>query len=178
MLIITHYQRILHLVQPSHVHVLYQGRIVREGGPELVDGARGQGLRLDHRRGRRGRRVNGADRAPTCATSPAEFPVLRREFDGQPLAYLDSAATSQTPQPVIDAMRATTPSRAPRSTAASTRSRSRRPTCSRAPASGSRAWLGSTPQETIFTANATAAINLVAYTWGRANVGAGDLVRA
>jgi Fe-S cluster assembly ATP-binding protein len=36
-LIITHYQRILHLVAPSHVHVMYQGRIVREGGPELVD---------------------------------------------------------------------------------------------------------------------------------------------
>jgi Fe-S cluster assembly ATP-binding protein len=36
-LIITHYQRILHLVQPSHVHVMFQGRIVREGGPELVD---------------------------------------------------------------------------------------------------------------------------------------------
>jgi Fe-S cluster assembly ATP-binding protein len=36
-LIITHYQRILHLVQPSHVNVMYQGRIVREGGPELVD---------------------------------------------------------------------------------------------------------------------------------------------
>ena len=36
LLIITHYQRILHLVQPSHVHVLFQGRIVREGGPELV----------------------------------------------------------------------------------------------------------------------------------------------
>jgi len=35
-LIITHYQRILHLVQPSHVHVMYQGRIVKEGGPELV----------------------------------------------------------------------------------------------------------------------------------------------
>ena len=34
----------------------------------------------------------------------AEFPVLRREFDGQPVCYLDSAATSQTPQPVIDAM--------------------------------------------------------------------------
>ena len=28
--------RILHLVQPSHVHVMYQGRIVKEGGPELV----------------------------------------------------------------------------------------------------------------------------------------------
>jgi Fe-S cluster assembly ATP-binding protein len=36
-LIITHYQRILHLVQPSHVHVMYQGRIVKEGGPRLVD---------------------------------------------------------------------------------------------------------------------------------------------
>jgi Fe-S cluster assembly ATP-binding protein len=35
-LIITHYQRILHLVQPSHVHVMYKGRIVREGGPSLV----------------------------------------------------------------------------------------------------------------------------------------------
>src|ERR1700759_1609169 len=35
-LIITHYQRILHLGEPSHVHVLYRGRIVREGGPELV----------------------------------------------------------------------------------------------------------------------------------------------
>jgi Fe-S cluster assembly ATP-binding protein len=36
-LIITHYQRILHLVQPSHVHVMYRGRIVKQGGPELVD---------------------------------------------------------------------------------------------------------------------------------------------
>ncbi len=44
-LIITHYQRILHLVEPSHVHVMYQGRIVREGGPELVSEleARGYG---------------------------------------------------------------------------------------------------------------------------------------
>src|SRR5438445_5927739 len=44
-LIITHYQRILHLVQPSHVHVMFQGRIVKEGGPELVDDleARGYG---------------------------------------------------------------------------------------------------------------------------------------
>jgi Fe-S cluster assembly ATP-binding protein len=36
-LIITHYQRILHLVQPDSVHVLYDGRIVKEGGPELVE---------------------------------------------------------------------------------------------------------------------------------------------
>src|SRR5579872_3481649 len=37
LLIITHYQRILHLVQPSHVHVMYKGRIVKEGGADLVD---------------------------------------------------------------------------------------------------------------------------------------------
>jgi Fe-S cluster assembly ATP-binding protein len=36
-LIITHYQRILHMVEPDFVHVLYQGRIVKEGGPELVE---------------------------------------------------------------------------------------------------------------------------------------------
>ena len=35
-LIITHYQRILHLVEPDAVHVMYDGRIVKEGGPELV----------------------------------------------------------------------------------------------------------------------------------------------
>jgi Fe-S cluster assembly ATP-binding protein len=35
-LIITHYQRILHMVEPSKVHVMYDGRIVKEGGPELV----------------------------------------------------------------------------------------------------------------------------------------------
>jgi Fe-S cluster assembly ATP-binding protein len=35
-LIITHYQRILHLVKPDRVHVMYKGRIVKEGGPELV----------------------------------------------------------------------------------------------------------------------------------------------
>jgi Fe-S cluster assembly ATP-binding protein len=36
-LIITHYQRILHLVKPDFVHVMYDGRIVKEGGPELVE---------------------------------------------------------------------------------------------------------------------------------------------
>jgi Fe-S cluster assembly ATP-binding protein len=35
-LIITHYQRVLHLVEPDRVHVMYEGRIVKEGGPELV----------------------------------------------------------------------------------------------------------------------------------------------
>ncbi len=36
-LIITHYQRILHLVKPDFVHVMYDGRIVKAGGPELVE---------------------------------------------------------------------------------------------------------------------------------------------
>jgi len=35
-LIITHYQRILHMVEPDRVHVMYEGRIVKQGGPELV----------------------------------------------------------------------------------------------------------------------------------------------
>jgi Fe-S cluster assembly ATP-binding protein len=36
-LIITHYQRILHLVKPDLTHVMFEGRIVKEGGPELVE---------------------------------------------------------------------------------------------------------------------------------------------
>jgi cysteine desulfurase / selenocysteine lyase len=106
----------------------------------------------------------------------AEFPVLRREFDGHSLVYLDSAATSQTPQPVIDAMtRYYTESRA-------SIHRGVYPLAVEATDlyEGARAriagWLGSTVEETVFTANATAAINLVAYTWGRRNVGRGDLV--
>jgi len=35
-LIITHYQRILHMVKPQYVHIMYEGRIVKQGGPELV----------------------------------------------------------------------------------------------------------------------------------------------
>jgi cysteine desulfurase / selenocysteine lyase len=106
----------------------------------------------------------------------AEFPVLRREFDGHPVTYLDSAATSQTPLPVIDAMtRYYTESRAsihrgvyPLAVEATDLFEGARGRIAQ--------WLGSTPEETIFTANATMALNLVAYTWGRQNVGAGDLV--
>jgi cysteine desulfurase/selenocysteine lyase len=106
----------------------------------------------------------------------AEFPVLRREINGRPIVYLDSAATSQTPQPVIDAItRYYTESRAsihrgvyPLAVEATDLFEGARQRIA--------TWLGSTPEETIFTANATAAINLVAYTWGRENVGRGDLV--
>src|SRR5437588_8611894 len=106
----------------------------------------------------------------------AEFPTLSREFDGRPVVYLDSAATSQTPQPVIDAMnRYYTEGRAsihrgvyPLAVEATEQFEGARRRVAQ--------WLGSTPEETIFTANATAAINLVAYSWGRQNIRRGDLV--
>jgi cysteine desulfurase/selenocysteine lyase len=106
----------------------------------------------------------------------AEFPVLTREIDGHPVTYLDSAATSQTPQPVIDAMtRYYTESRAsihrgvyPLAVEATELFEGARRRIA--------AWLGSTPEETIYTTNATMAINLVAYTWGRQNIGPGDTV--
>ncbi len=42
-LIITHYQRILHMVQPTRVSIMFEGRIVKEGGPELVEQLEKQG---------------------------------------------------------------------------------------------------------------------------------------
>jgi cysteine desulfurase / selenocysteine lyase len=109
----------------------------------------------------------------TLATpAAADFPVLSQEG----LTYLDSAATAQTARPVLEAMdeyyteyrasihRGVYPLAA-RATDAYEGARER-----------VAAFAGSTPGETVFTRNATEAINLVAYSWGRANVGAGDLV--
>jgi Fe-S cluster assembly ATP-binding protein len=42
-LIITHYQRILHMVEPQFVHIMFDGRIVKQGGPELVTQLEQQG---------------------------------------------------------------------------------------------------------------------------------------
>ena len=42
-LIITHYQRILHLVKPGRVSIIADGKIVKEGGPELVDQLESEG---------------------------------------------------------------------------------------------------------------------------------------
>ena len=112
----------------------------------------------------------------TLTAVAAEFPVLRRTVNGRSLVYLDSAATSQTPQVVLDAMtRYYTHSRA-------SIHRGVYPLAIEATDlyEGARSriadWLKSTPEETIFAANATAAINLVAYSWGRQNVHRGDLV--
>ena len=102
----------------------------------------------------------------------ADFPTLSREG----LVYLDSAATAQTAEPVIEAMDAYY-----RTYRASIH-RGVYPIAAEATEAyeGARgraaAFVGSTAGETIFTRNATEAINLVAYSWGRANVAAGDLV--
>jgi cysteine desulfurase / selenocysteine lyase len=102
----------------------------------------------------------------------AEFPVLSREG----LVYLDSAATSQTPRAVIEAMdayyngyrasihRGVYPL-AVEATEAYEGARAK-----------VAAFTGSTASETVFTRNGTEALNLVAQAWGRANVRAGDLI--
>jgi cysteine desulfurase / selenocysteine lyase len=104
--------------------------------------------------------------------SSAEFPSLAREG----LVYLDTAATAQTVRDAIEAM-----DRYYETYRASIH-RGVYPLAAEATDAyeGARekvaAFMGSTPGETVFTRNATEAINLVAYAWGRANVGPDDLV--
>jgi cysteine desulfurase / selenocysteine lyase len=107
----------------------------------------------------------------------ADFPILGRQINGKPLVYLDSAATSQKPAVVIDAMDDyyrrynANPHRgvytiSEEATAAYESARQRVAAFIHA---------GST-KEVIFTRNTTEAINLVRYSWGRANVHAGDRI--
>ena len=106
----------------------------------------------------------------------ADFPIFSRRFDGRELVYLDSASTSQKPHVVIEAVAEHLRSHnanvhrgvyalAQEADAAYDGARAR-----------VAAFTGAQPQTTIFTKNVTEAINLVAYSWGRANVGAGDAV--
>jgi cysteine desulfurase/selenocysteine lyase len=114
--------------------------------------------------------------AGTLHTEPllaaAEFPTVAHTG----VAYLDSGATSQTPRVVLDAM-----ARYYETTRASVH-RGVYPLAAEATDlfEGARdrvaAWLGWDAPSTIFTRNATEALNLVAGTWGRANVGAGDRI--
>jgi cysteine desulfurase/selenocysteine lyase len=108
----------------------------------------------------------------------ADFPILAREVHpGVPLVYLDSAATSQKPESVIAAI--------------SDYYRAHNANIHRAVHTlaeeatgmyeGARQkvadWIGAErSQEIIFTKNATEAINLVAQTWGRVQLGKGDVV--
>src|ERR1700681_2495026 len=106
----------------------------------------------------------------------ADFPVFARRFDGRELVYLDSGATSQKPAVVI----AAGAEHLRNHNASVRRGVSRLAAEADAAYDGARrrvaAFVGSDPQTTIFTKNVTEAINLVAYAWGRANVGSGDAV--
>ncbi len=106
----------------------------------------------------------------------ADFPIFERRFSGRELIYLDSGATAQKPQVVIDAQAEHLRSHnanvhrgvyalAQEADAAYDDARRR-----------VAAFVGGDPRTTIFTKNVTEAINLLAYSWGRANVGPGDAV--
>jgi len=105
----------------------------------------------------------------------ADFPVLRQLVHGKPLVYLDSAATAQKPCTVIDAVNRFyavdcanihrgVHELSQRSTAAYEKART----------TAQRFLNAASETELIFVRGATEAINLVAQSWGRANVKAGD----
>ena len=106
----------------------------------------------------------------------ADFPVLQRQIGGRPIVYLDSAATAQKPEAVIEAMnRFYREHNAPVHRSVYTLAEEATELFE-----GARgriaAFVGGDPRTTIFTGNATASINLVAYAWGREHVRAGDVV--
>ena len=80
--LITHYQRLLDELQPDHVHILVDGRIVASGGMELAAQLERDGYEAF-------RPVRGMT-ALDVAAIREQFPVLRREIDGTPIVYLDS----------------------------------------------------------------------------------------
>jgi len=106
-----------------------------------------------------------------------DFPLLSREVNGRPIAYLDNAATSQKPQATIDAI-----SNYYRTANANihrgvhTLSVEATEAYESARAKVQRFLGAARPEEIIFVRSATEAINLVAGSYGRANVGAGDEV--
>jgi cysteine desulfurase / selenocysteine lyase len=107
----------------------------------------------------------------------ADFPILKRQVHGRRLVYLDSASSSQKPNAVLDAM-----DHIYRESYANVH-RGVYQIAEEATAAyeGARARLArflgaASPSEIVFTRNVTEAINLVAYSWGRANLRAGDVV--
>lgn len=104
-----------------------------------------------------------------------QFPILTREVKGKPLVYFDNAATSQKPQAVIDALinyYTTYNANIHRgihtlAEEATTAFEATRDAVQQFIHAASR-------EEIIFTRGTTEGINLVAYTWGRQNIKAGD----
>ncbi len=111
------------------------------------------------------------------ASIRADFPILEREVHGKRLVYLDSAASSQKPRQVIDAMSnyyETFHANVHRgvyqiAAEATDAFEAARAKTARFLGAGS-------PEEVVFTKNVTEAINLVAHSWGRTNLAEGDAV--
>jgi cysteine desulfurase/selenocysteine lyase len=106
----------------------------------------------------------------------ADFPIFARRFGGRELIYLDSGATSQKPQVVIDAQAEHLRSHNANVHRGVYRLAQEADAAYDAARKRVAAFVGAQPRSTIFTKNVTEAINLVAYSWGRANIGAGDAV--
>jgi cysteine desulfurase/selenocysteine lyase len=106
-----------------------------------------------------------------------DFPILDQQVHGRRLVYLDSASSSQKPTAVIEAMSRyyeTTHANVHRGVYAIAEEATRLFEAGRASVAR---FIGATDtSEVVFTKNVTEAINLVAYSWGRANLGAGDVV--
>jgi len=106
-----------------------------------------------------------------------DFPILGRKVHDTRLVYLDSASTSQKPTAVLDAMTRyyeTANANIHRGTYAIAEEATALYEGARARLAG---FIGApTPTGVVFTKNVTEAINLVAYTWGRANLHEGDVV--
>ena len=106
-----------------------------------------------------------------------DFPILRREIDGAPIVYLDSGNTSQKPHSVIEAMDTfQRTSYAPINRSAYRLAAEATDRYEQARASVARLVNAPRADDVVFTKNATEAINLVASSWGGANLHEGDVV--
>jgi cysteine desulfurase/selenocysteine lyase len=107
-----------------------------------------------------------------------DFPILQRETSpGIPLVYLDSTATSQKPLPVIEAMdRYYRHSNANIHRGVHTLAEEATFMYEEARVKIAKFINAASAHQIIYTRNTTESINLVAYTWARANLKAGDLV--
>ena len=107
----------------------------------------------------------------------ADFPIFEQEIRGKPLAYLDSAASSQKPRQVLDKLR-TFYETSYANVHRGVYTLSERATAEYESARDKVAAFVNAPEsrELIFTHGATEAINLVAYAWGLDNLGPGDVV--
>jgi cysteine desulfurase/selenocysteine lyase len=107
----------------------------------------------------------------------ADFPILRRQIDGSPIVYLDSGNTSQKPSQVIEAMdEFQRTAYGPINRSAYRLAAEATDRYEEARAKVARFINAGNADEVVFTKNATEALNLIASSWGGANLGAGDAV--